>query len=158
MNSLSGTSAAERLRPRPKRVLSVPRGLVGAGASFLSAPCAASQAQLKQAVGNFFSKPKDVPPGVTLRHGRLWTPTKPGEEEKKFERGRPKRPEPRGFCPNSSHRTLLAPGRAAAGGSARSEARHRRLSCVHRRRYAISNVADPRRGRRVVRADRSMVL
>ena len=37
-----------------------------------------------------------------------------------------------------------------------SEARHRRLRCVHRRRYAISNVADPRRGRRVVRADRSM--
>ena len=37
-----------------------------------------------------------------------------------------------------------------------SEARHRRFRCVHRRRYAVSNVADPRRGRRVVRADRSM--
>ena len=110
LNSLSGTSAAERLRPRPTRVLSVPRGLVGAGASFLSAPCAASQAQLKQAVGNFFSKPKDVPPGVTLRHGRLWTPTKPGEEEKKFKRDRPKRPELRVFCPSSPHGCFWRPG------------------------------------------------
>ena len=118
LNSLSGTSAAERLRPRPKRVLSVPRGLVGAGASFLSAPCAASQAQLKQAVGNFFSKPKDVPPGVILRHGRLRKPTKPGEEEKKIERGRPKRSRASSVLPQLAARVLLASGRAASGDAA----------------------------------------
>ena len=40
LNSLSGTSAAERLHPRSERVFSLPRGLVGSGATFLSAPCA----------------------------------------------------------------------------------------------------------------------
>ena len=85
--------------------------------AFLSTPCAAS-ISLNMILGQLLSKPKDAPPGVTLRRGRLRTPTKPGEEEKKFERGRPKRSRASSVLPQLAARVLLASGRAASGDAA----------------------------------------